>query len=135
MKRIASAIVTPDGPDYAHRIETGGFTLATDEPVASGGGNAGPAPYNLLLASLGSCTAITLRMYAARKGWDIGRLTVSLTLEKDAEGNTSIERTLDSDAPLTAEQWERLIDIAGKTPVTKTLIAGTAITTRRAGAV
>lgn len=133
MKRIASAVVTADGPNYAQRIATGGFTLASDEPVSAGGGNTGPAPYDLLLASLGACTAITLKMYADRKGWNLGRLEVALTLEKDAEGNTSIERTLKSDAPLTAEQWDRLIDIAGKTPVTKTLIAGPAITTRRAG--
>ncbi len=133
MKRIASAVVTRVGPDYAQSITTGGFDLMSDEPVSDGGQNAGPAPYGLVLAGLGSCTAITLQMYAKRKGWDIGRLEVALTLEKDAEGGTSIQRTLRSDAPLTAEQWDKLIDIAGKTPVTKTLIAGAAITTRRAG--
>ncbi len=133
MKRIASAVVTRVGPDYAQSIATGGFELTSDEPVSGGGQNAGPAPYGLVLAGLGSCTAITLQMYAQRKGWDIGRLEVALTLEKDAEGGTSIQRTLRSDAALTAEQWDKLIDIAGKTPVTKTLIAGAAITTRRAG--
>ena len=133
MKRIAAATVVRVGPNYAQAIRTGGFDLASDEPQGGGGQNAGPAPYGLLLAGLGSCTAITLKMYADRKGWDIGRLEIELTLEKDAEGNTSIHRTLRSDAPLTAEQWDKLIDIAGKTPVTKTLIAGAAITTRRAG--
>jgi putative redox protein len=133
VKRIASAVVTRIGPNYAQSIATGGFELASDESVSFGGGNTGPAPYNLVLAGLGSCTAITLKMYADRKGWDIGRLEVGLTLEKDAEGNTSIQRTLRSDAPLSAEQWDKLIEIAGKTPVTKTLIAGAAITTRRAG--
>ncbi len=133
MKRIASATVARVGPNYAQYIRTGGFDLVSDEPTGGGGRNAGPAPYSLLLAGLGSCTAITLKMYADRKGWDIGRLEIELTLEKDADGNTSIHRTLRSDAPLTAEQWDKLIDIAGKTPVTKTLIAGAAITTRRAG--
>ena len=133
MKRIASATVVRLGPNYAQDIRTGGFALVSDEPVGGGGRNAGPAPYGLLLAGLGSCTAITLKMYADRKGWDIGRLEIGLTLEIDAEGNTSIHRTLRSDAPLSAEQWDKLIEIAGKTPVTKTLIAGAAITTGRAG--
>lgn len=133
MKRIASATVVRAGPNYAQDIRTGGFDFVSDEPVGGGGRNAGPAPYGLLLAGLGSCTAITLKMYADRKGWDIGRLEIELTLEKDAEGNTSILRTLRSEAQLTAEQWDKLIEIAGKTPVTKTLIAGAAITTRRAG--
>ena len=133
MKRIAAAVVTADGPNYRHRVETGGFTFATDEPVPAGGQNAGVAPYNLLLASLGSCTAITLKMYADRKGWNLGALRVVLALEKDAEGKTYIERTLESDAALSAEQWDRLIEIAGKTPVTRTLLTGASITTRRAG--
>ena len=133
MKRIASATVVRIGPNYAQAIRTGGFDLVSDEPTGGGGRNAGPAPYGLLLAGLGSCTAITLKMYADRKGWELGQLAVELTLEKDAEGNTSIHRTLRSDAPLTTEQWDKLIEIAGKTPVTRTLIAGAAITTRRAG--
>lgn len=132
MKRIASAIVRPTGPNYTQSIETGGFTLLSDEPQGAGGQNAGPAPYSLLLASLGSCTAITLKMYADRKGWDIGRLKVSLTLSKDDEGGTFIDRTLDSDARLDGEQWLKLLEIASKTPVTKTLLAGVSITTRRA---
>jgi putative redox protein len=132
LKRIASAIVSRAGPNYTQAIETAGFTLLADEPAFGGGQNAGPAPYNLLLASLGACTAITLKMYADRKGWDIGTLRVSLTLSRDAEGGTFIDRTLDSDAKLEGEQWLKLLDIASKTPVTKTLLAGASITTRRA---
>ena len=120
------------GPNYAQSIVTAGFTLLADEPVGGGGQNAGPAPYSLLLASLGACTAITLKMYADRKGWDIGALKVSLTLSRDAEGGTFIDRTLDSDAKLEEEQWLKLLDIASKTPVTRTLLAGASITTRRA---
>ncbi|MGH8196581.1 MAG: OsmC family protein [Steroidobacteraceae bacterium] len=112
MKRIASAVVAPTGPNYTQAVETAGFAL--------------------LLASLGSCTAITLRMYADRKGWNIGALKVSLTLSLDAEGRTLIERTLDSNARLDGEQRLKLLDIASKTPVTKTLLAGASITTRRA---
>ena len=57
--------------DYATQIVAGGHSLNSDEPADNGGKNAGPAPYDLLLASLSACTAITLRMYAERKGWDL----------------------------------------------------------------
>jgi putative redox protein len=124
--------------DETHRLRrrhadgTGDFTILSDEPLGAGGQNAGPTPYDLLLAGLGSCTAITLKMYADRKGCNIGAQTVSLTLSRDAEGKTLIDRTLDSDARLDHEQWLKLLDIASKTPVTKTLLAGSSITTRRA---
>lgn len=131
MKRIASAVVSRTGPNYAQSVETGGFTLLADEPLGAGGRNAGPAPYDLLLASLGACTAITLKMYADRKGWSVGTLRVALTLDKDDEGNAFIARRLSSDAPLEAAQWDKLIEIAAKTPVTRTLGAGSTITTTR----
>jgi putative redox protein len=132
MMRIASAVVVPTGPNFTQSIATGGFTLLADESLGAGGQNAGPAPYNLLLASLGACTAITLKMYADRKGWKIGALKVTLTLSKDAAGATFIDRTLESDAALEDGQWLKLLDIASKTPVTKTLLAGASIATRRA---
>lgn len=95
----------------------------------AGGRDTGPAPYDYLLASLGACTAITLQMYAERKRWDLGDLCVELTLFKDREGETRIERVLHVSAELDDAQWQRLLDIADKTPVTKTLLAGMAITT------
>ncbi len=131
MKRIASAVVAAAGPNYAQNIETGCFALVADEPLGAGGGNAGPAPYNLLLSGLGACTAITLKMYADRKGWSIGRLRVALTLHRDDDGNAHIARRLSSDAPLEAAQWDKLVEIAEKTPVTRTLRAGAVITTTR----
>lgn len=70
-------------------------------------------------------------MYADRKGWSIGRFRVALTLHKDEEGNTSIARQLSSDAPLDVAQWDKLVEIAEKTPVTRTLRAGATITTTR----
>jgi putative redox protein len=70
-------------------------------------------------------------MYADRKGWNIGTLKVSLTLEKDADGKNLITRTLSTDAALDDTQWDKLIEIAGKTPVTKTLQAGATITAAR----
>jgi putative redox protein len=132
MKRIATAVVTRTGPDYAQSVATGGFEFTSDEPVSAGGRNSGPAPYSLVLAGLGSCTAITLKMYADRKGWDIGMLKIRLTFDKDADGNNFIARTLSSDVPLEDAQWDKLVEIAGKTPVTKTLQAGATITTTRA---
>jgi putative redox protein len=131
MKRIASAVLVPTGPKYTQSVETGGFTLLADEPLGAGGSNAGPAPYNLLLASLGACTAITLRMYAERKGWSIGALRVALTLFKGEDGATRIERRLSSDARLDATQWHKLLEIAEKTPVTRTLREGASISTTR----
>ena len=131
MKRIASAVVEPAGPNYTQEIQAGGFTLIADEPLPVGGRNAGPGPYYLVLAGLGACTAITLKMYADRKGWSIGRLRVALTLHRDEDGATMIERRLSSDAPLDAEQWDKLVEIAEKTPVTRTLRAGASITTTR----
>ena len=131
MKRIASAVLVPTGPKYTHSVETGGFTFLADEPLGAGGSNAGPAPYNLLLASLGACTAITLRMYAERKDWSIGALRVALTLFKGEDGTTRIERRLSSDATLDAAQWDKLLEIAEKTPVTRTLRDGASISTTR----
>ena len=131
MKRIASAVLVPTGPKYTQSVETGGFTLLADEPRGAGGRNAGPAPYNRLLAGLGAGTALTLRMYAERKGWSIGALRVALTLFKGEDGATRIERRLSSDAALDAAQWDKLLEIAEKTPVTRTLREGATISTAR----
>ncbi|HLK93615.1 MAG TPA: OsmC family protein [Polyangia bacterium] len=114
---------------YAQKIEAGGHALTADEAVAHGGTNTGPSPYELLLSALGACTAITLRMYAERKKWELGRVHVALKLEKSADGADRIERTLTFGAPLSEEQRARLAEIAEKTPVTKTLKTGAAIHT------
>ncbi len=134
MKQIAEALVASTDQDYRHTIATGTHQLSADEPVAAGGGDAGPAPYELLLASLGACTAITLRMYAQRKNWELGQFSVSLQLLKNHEGDTRIERQLSASAPLDPAQWARLLEIAEKTPVTLTLKSGAQIETRRAAA-
>ncbi len=132
MKPVATAEVRSDGPNYRHAIETGTHRLLADEPEHAGGHDAGPAPYDYVLAGLGACTAITLRMYAQKKGWDLGELRVELVLLKNHEGDASIERVLHASGRLDDAQWERLLDIAGKTPVTRTLQAGATISTRRA---
>ncbi len=132
MKIVAKAHVTSATANYHHDIQVGHHRLIADEPTALGGGDDGPSPYNFVLAGLGSCTAITLRMYAERKGWDLGQLSVALKLSKDDDDNTLIERSLQADGPLDEAQWARLLEIAEKTPVTRTLKAGASISTRRA---
>lgn len=108
-------------------IVVGGHAITADEPAALGGQGAGPAPYDLLLASLGACTAITLKMYAARKGWPLVSVDVDLRL-KGSKEEMHIERKL-SIVGLDEEQKARLADIAERTPVTLTLKSGLGIET------
>jgi putative redox protein len=103
--------------------------LTSDEPIERGGNDSGSSPYELLLASLGACTSITLRMYAGRKGWELGKITVGLRYSA-ADGETGhVDRRLSFSKPLSAEQCQRLLEIAAKTPVTLTLMAGVTIDT------
>ena len=111
---------------YRTAIEVGGRALVADEPPALGGQGAGFAPYDLLLASLGACTAITLRMYADRQGWPLESVEVSLRLHGQEERR--IDRRL-AIVGLDADQQARLADIAERTPVTLTLKAGLPIDT------
>ncbi len=126
---MAHVTVTSDF-HYAQLIASGHHRLTADEPIARGGSDSGASPHELLLASLGACTSITLRMYAGRKDWELGKITVGLRYtpgEADRKGH--IDRRLSFSKPLTAEQTERLLEIAGKTPVTRTLMAGVTIET------
>lgn len=126
---IATAVVESERDDaYAQSIRTGKHHFTSDEPAALGGADAGPAPYQLLMGSLGACTAITLRMYAQRKKWTLGPLTVRLVLTREGDVER-VTRTLKVSDFVTAEQRERLLDIASKTPVTKTLSKAMTITT------
>ena len=114
---------------YRTDIIVGGHPITADEPVALGGKGAGPAPYELLLASLGACTAITLKMYAERKGWALTSVDVALRIVGTDERR--IERTL-SIQGLDDSQKARLAEIAERTPVTLTLKSGMPIDTRLA---
>ena len=111
---------------YRTDIVVGGHAMTADEPLALGGQGVGPAPYDLLLASLGACTAITLKMYAQRKGWPLESVDVSLRIVGTDERR--IERTL-SIVGLDDSQKTRLADIAERTPVTLTLKSGLPIET------
>jgi putative redox protein len=114
---------------YRTEIEVGGHALTADEPARRGGAGAGPAPYELVLAGLGACTAITLRMYADRKQWPLEALDVGLHMLNDGDG-ILVERTLTVSGTLDDAQKSRLLEIAEKTPVTLTLKTGMRITTR-----
>lgn len=114
---------------YTTRIEVSGHALTGDEPARNGGQNAGPAPYDYLLAGLGACTAITLRMYADRKQWPVDGVAVDLHLTHGDDGAMLIRRTLAISGAVDAAQKARLAEIAEKTPVTLTLKAGLQIDT------
>src|ERR1700730_5196767 len=98
------ASVTVRGENgYAQKITTSAHELASDEPVKRGGTNTGASPVELLLASLGACTAITFRMYDERKQWNVGAITIKLRLVNDGE-QQRIERAISVSGALDAEQ-------------------------------
>jgi putative redox protein len=114
------------------QIDAGAHVLFADEPVDAGGDDTGPDPYELLLASLGACTSMTLLLYARRKRWPLERAEVRLSHHRDyardcAECDTKpvqidrIERRITLHGPLDEAQRARLLEIAGKCPVHRTL--------------
>ena len=126
---LATATVNGEG-GYAQQITTtGGHQLASDEPERRGGTNIGASPFDLMLGSLGACTAITMRMYGDRKQWTLGTIGVKLRLIKEGDDPMRIERKISVSAPVDAEQRAKLLEIADKTPVTKALAPGVPIQT------
>jgi uncharacterized OsmC-like protein/esterase/lipase len=142
----------PDGPPEGEvlvrgtkgrleqRIEAGRHSLLSDEPQGIGD-DTGPTPYDLLLASLGACTSMTLQMYADRKGWPLDGASVRLRHSRrhgddcrDGESRPGmidlIERDIELAGPLTADQRARLVDIAERCPVHRTLLGEKRIVTR-----
>jgi putative redox protein len=113
---------------YAVTLKAGHHALIGDEGVENGGQDAGPSPYELLIASLGTCTAITLKMYAERKGWPLEHLGVDLFFHLK-DGKPRIDRGLTVVGDLDETQRARLADIAERTPVTLTLKTGVEILT------
>jgi len=130
---------------FPQLISAHGHLLRADEPIEAGGADSGPGPYDLLLAGLGACTAMTLRLYAARKKWPLENAQVILRhgkihAEDCAECETKagmldrIERVVRLDGKLDAEQKARLMEIADKCPVHRTLTSEIRIETRMAEA-
>jgi len=106
-----------------HEIEFGSdHRVVADEPVAGGGTDEGPNPQELLAASLASCSAITMEMYAARKGWDIGEVVVDVDYEPGQRGSpTKFHMTVKLPKELPQEQQQKLMQIVAKCPVHRTL--------------
>lgn len=113
---------------FAQNITVDAHGLRADEELDKGGDNTGPAPHELLLAALGSCTAMTLKVYAERKGWPLRDAHVTLN-GAHTDGRFAITRQVALTGELDAEQRQRLIEIADKCPVHKTLAGEIAITT------
>jgi putative redox protein len=113
---------------YRVDIKAGHHTLLADEPLRAGGADEGPAPYELLLSSLAACTAITLRMYAERKGWRLEGVEVDLSYTRDGD-DARIDRTVTLRGELGESERVRLAEIAERTPVTLTLKSGVEIRT------
>jgi len=112
---------------YVQQIVSGHHHLTADEPVSAGGSDAGFAPRELLLASLGADTAMALRKHAMQSEWTLGKITVGVRWSRDSAGRDRIERRLSFARPLTAEQKTRLLEVAAGTPVTAVLQPGIAI--------
>ena len=110
---------------YQQTVRSGRHELKADEPVDAGGEDAGLAPYDFLLAALGACTSMTLRMYAEHKELPLKRVHVDLRHEKiraaDQPPVDRIERIITLEGDLTPEQRQRMLEIANKCPVYRTL--------------
>lgn len=120
------------GTTYQTRIETDDQAFIGDEPESSGGDGLGPGPYDLLLAALGHCTVLTILLYARRKGWPVEGVSARasherLVVEEETDGEATrrkVERIVQEitlQGPLDAEQRARLMEIAGKCPVHRTM--------------
>ena len=117
------AVVASIGADhYTVRISAAGHTLASDEPLDAGGADAGPDPFALLLGALASCILITMRMYASRKQWPLDGADATLTpTRKTGQPLEAVHVELTLRGELSEEQRTRLLDIAGRCPVHRTL--------------
>jgi putative redox protein len=120
-----TVVVTDSGQKpWGQVLLTRDQVVFADEPAALGGQNNGPTPTHLVLMALGACTAITTRMYAARKEWTIERIAVRLRWTPEF---TNIERHIEIEGPLDEDQRARLLQIAEKCPVHKILSGGVAV--------
>jgi len=120
------SVVVESGAGYVQTIAIGPHRLATDEQAAAGGTDEGPNPPELLLAALGACKAMTLRMYAGRKQWPLRAVRVHL-VRSQAAGAEQIDVTISFVGELSEEQRRRLLEIAEHCPVHRMLTSGVGI--------
>lgn len=136
-----SVVVHGSADEFVQEIHAGLHRFHADEPASAGGTDVGPSPYDLLLAALGACTSMTVGMYARRKAWPLEEITVHLRHSKihatdcaeceSKEGMLDrIERDIHFGGPLTDEQRFKLLEIANKCPVHRTLKSEIDIETR-----
>ena len=130
MKVVARRKVTEGNRSggFAHEVDIeGGHTIVVDEPHVSGGTDTGPSPGRLLAASLASCTAVTMEIYAERKGWEIGAVEVDVDATYDGHVPTAFEVTVRLPSGVGEEQRDRLLAVASKCPVHRALTGETAV--------
>ena len=138
---MAEVIVRGNTSGFAQQVIAGSHRITSDEPVAAGGTDTGPSPYDLLLAALGSCTSMTVAMYARRKAWPLREVTVRLRhsrihAEDCADCETKegmldrIERDIELTGTLTEDQRGKLLEISNRCPVHRTLASEIDIKTR-----
>lgn len=129
-------VVSDTGPrPMGAEIAIGPHHLLADEPESAGGGNAGPDPFELVMAGLGACTTMTLRLYAGRKGWPLERVVVRVTHPVRAAAGAPkdiFDREILLEGDLSAEERARLLEIADRCPVSRTLAGGSMIRSRLA---
>ena len=136
-----NVVVRGSAAGFAQEIQAGRHRIVADEPASAGGTDTGPSPYDLLLAALGACTSMTVAMYARRKAWPLEEVAVHLRHSRihatdcaECETNEGmldrIERDIHFTGPLTDEQRSKLLEIANKCPVHRTLTSEIDIETR-----
>jgi putative redox protein len=117
---MREVVVHGAGGALAQQVTIGSHTIRGDEPVDNGGADSGPAPHELLLSALGTCSAMTIRAYAARKGWMVRDVQVRLT-GGTTGGRFVISKQVTLDGELDDSQRARLLEIADRCPVHRTL--------------
>jgi putative redox protein len=127
-------VVQGSATGFTQKITAGSHHLTSDEPIEAGGADSGPSPYDLLLSALGSCTSMTVAMYARRKAWPLEGVTVRLRHSRIHAADCAncetknvmldrIELDIQLAGALTEEQRAKLLEIAGKCPVHRTLVS------------
>jgi putative redox protein len=129
-----TVLVEEEGGPLAQRVRAGPHVLVAGEPAANGGDDSGPSPRELLLAALGACTSMTLRLYAKHKGLPLERVSVRLRHTKvPAEGGSGpverIDREITLVGDLTPDQRRRMLEIAERCPIHRTLVGEKRIVT------